>query len=323
MIEVIDLTKRYGAVTALKGVSFSVPTGQVVGFLGPNGAGKTTTMKILTGYLAPTAGTAVVDGHDVTSDPLPAQRVIGYLPEGNPLYPDMRVEEALRFAAEMHGLHGEERDRSIDEAIESVNLEDKRLRTCGTMSRGERQRVGLAQALLHRPRVLILDEPTSGLDPNQQAEMRDLIRALGRERTVILSTHVLTEVEAVCDRALIVSKGTLVADGTVAEIRGRGRAGIVLVVRADATAAQAALQGLPGYETVEAVPEDGEPGWTRVRLAGPTDRDACARVAARLAERRVPLASLAAEVASLDRIFAELTTGDAGIPAEAGEASRA
>ena len=224
MIEVKDLTKRYGSLAALRGISFSVPRGQVVGFLGPNGAGKTTTMKILTGYLAPTSGTATVAGHDVTLDPLPALRTIGYLPAGNPQYGELRVVETLRFAAELHGLRGKARDAAVDAAIEAVGLEDRRLQTTGTLSTGFRQRVGLARALLHRPEVLILDEPTSGLDPNQQQEMRTLIRDLGRERTVILSTHILPEVEAVCDRAIIVDAGLIVADDSVASIRASRRA---------------------------------------------------------------------------------------------------
>jgi ABC-2 type transport system ATP-binding protein len=323
MIEAVDLTKRYGAVTALNGVSFQVSHGQVVGFLGPNGAGKTTTMKILTGYLAPTAGRALVDGHDVTSDPLPAQRKIGYLPEGNPLYGDLRVQESLAFAAEMHGLRGAERDKAIEGVLETVSLADKRHRTCGTLSRGEKQRVGLAQALLHQPAVLILDEPTSGLDPNQQADMRELIRTLGRERTVILSTHILPEVEAVCDRAMIVSRGRLVADGTVAEIRARRGGGVVATVRADATAAAAAFAGLDGVDTVEASPVEGDATWSRVRLSGPSDRDACARIAARAGERGLALASLAPEVAGLERIFAELTAGAGEAAALEEEASRA
>jgi ABC-2 type transport system ATP-binding protein len=318
MIEAVDLTKRYGSVTALRGVSFSVPKGQVVGFLGPNGAGKTTTMKILTGYLAPTSGTALVDGQDVTVDPLPAQRKIGYLPEGNPLYGEFRVEEALKFSAEMHGLRGAERDKAIDEAIEAVSLKDKRRRTCGTKSRGERQRVGLAQALLHRPLVLILDEPTSGLDPNQQAEMRSLIRSLGGERTVILSTHILPEVEAVCDRALIVSRGTLVADGTVEEIRAKGsRSAVVAVVRAPKEdAALDAFADLPGFDSVDVSAVADEPGLVRVRLTGDPSRESCERVAARASQRGFPLSTLEASRASLETIFATLTTVEAEAAAE-------
>jgi ABC-2 type transport system ATP-binding protein len=318
MIEAVDLTKRYGNVTALRGVSFSVPKGQVVGFLGPNGAGKTTTMKILTGFLAPTSGTAIVDGQDVTLDPLPAQRKIGYLPEGNPLYGEFRVGEALKFAAEMHGLRGAERDRAIDEAIDAVSLEDKRGRTCGTMSRGERQRVGLAQALLHRPQVLILDEPTSGLDPNQQAEMRALIRSLGRERTVILSTHILPEVEAVCDRALIISRGTLVADGTVEEIRAKGsRSAVVAIVRAaKEDAALDAFADVQGFDAVDVTAVPDEPGLVRVRLTGDPSREACERVAARAAQRGFALSSLEADRASLETIFAALTTVETDAPSE-------
>ena len=216
MIDVSDLRKAYGSVTALAGITFQVPQGQVVGLLGPNGAGKTTAMRILTGFVAPSGGVARIDGIDVQDDPVACQRRIGYLPEGNPLYTDLRVGEALAFAAEMHGLAGEQRARAIAEAVEAVGLKGMERRTIGTFSKGYKQRVGLAQALLHRPPVLILDEPTTGLDPNQQQDMRDLIRSLGQERTVILSTHILPEVEAVCQRALIINRGRLVADGSVA-----------------------------------------------------------------------------------------------------------
>ena len=181
MIEVRDLVKWYGTRQALAGISFQVPKGQVVGFLGPNGAGKTTTMKILTGYIAPDGGTATVAGVDMTADPLPGLRKIGYLPAGNPQYAELRVIEALRFAAELHGMRGADRDRAVDRAIDLVGLADRRMQATGTLSTGLRQRVGLARALLHQPEVLVLDEPTSGLDPNQQQEMRTLIRSLGRD----------------------------------------------------------------------------------------------------------------------------------------------
>ncbi|MCC7137525.1 MAG: ATP-binding cassette domain-containing protein [Planctomycetes bacterium] len=309
MIEVKDLTKRYGSLAALRGISFSVPRGQVVGFLGPNGAGKTTTMKILTGYLAPTSGTATVAGHDVTLDPLPALRTIGYLPAGNPQYGELRVVETLRFAAELHGLRGRARDAAVDAAIEAVGLEDRRLQTTGTLSTGFRQRVGLARALLHRPEVLILDEPTSGLDPNQQQEMRTLIRDLGRERTVILSTHILPEVEAVCDRAIIVDAGLIVADDSVASIRASRRAGVVLVVRGAAAAAKVAFERVEGVEAVEVSPVEDSPAHVRVRASGAADRDACERLAAAAAAAGLPVSSLSAEVASLEQVFAELTAG--------------
>ena len=308
MIEVTDLTKRYGTLTALNGVSFSVPKGQVVGFLGPNGAGKTTTMKILTGYLAPTSGSAYVAGMDVTADPLPVLKRIGYLPAGNPLYDELRVEESLAFAAEMRGLRGADRDEAVDRSIEAVGLGDRRRQTNGTLSTGYRQRVGLAQALLHEPEVLILDEPTSGLDPNQQQDMRQLIRDLGRERTVILSTHILPEVEAVCDRALIIHRGTIVADGRVDEIRASRRSSVSLVVRATVEAARAGFEGLPGVETVEVSPADGASGYAAVRLVGAADRDLCERAAACAIRAGFGLARLTPETASLEEIFAELTS---------------
>jgi ABC-2 type transport system ATP-binding protein len=317
MIEVAELTKDYGPVHALRGVSFGVPEGQVVGFLGPNGAGKTTTMKILTGFLAPTSGTATVAGYDVTVDPIECQRRIGYLPEGNPLYTELRVVEALRFAAEMQGLRGAARDAAVDEAVRVVGLSAMERRPIGELSKGYRQRVGLAQALLHKPQVLILDEPTSGLDPNQQQEMRTLIRGLGTERTVILSTHVLPEVEAICDRALIVHEGRIVLDERVAEIRSRalGRAAVVAVVRAQPEAAAAAFAGLPGVSGVEASAISDEPGYARVRIEGASDRATCEAVSSRAAQRGLALAALGSDTLSLERVFAELTTTAGDAPA--------
>lgn len=307
MIEVQGLVKWYGTRQALAGISFSVPKGQVVGFLGPNGAGKTTTMKILTGYIAPDAGTATVAGVEMTSDPLPGLRKIGYLPAGNPQYAELRVVEALRFSAELHGLRGAARDKVVDEAIEVVGLADRRMQTTGTLSTGYRQRVGLARALLHKPEVLILDEPTSGLDPNQQQDMRALIRSLGEDRTVILSTHILPEVEAVCDRAIIIDEGSIVADGTLAQIRGARTQGVVATLRASEAAARAALAGLPEVTALDVAPAPGEPGFVTVRAVGPTHREACERFAARATGAGLGLASLAPDTASLEAIFAELT----------------
>lgn len=307
MIEVRDLVKWYGTRQALAGISFQVPKGQVVGFLGPNGAGKTTTMKILTGYIAPDGGTATVAGVDMTADPLPGLRKIGYLPAGNPQYAELRVIEALRFAAELHGMRGADRDRAVDRAIDLVGLADRRMQATGTLSTGLRQRVGLARALLHQPEVLVLDEPTSGLDPNQQQEMRTLIRSLGRERTVILSTHILPEVEAVCDRAIIIHEGAIVTDGTLAEIHGGRTQGVAATLRASPAAAAAAFGGLPGVSSIDAAPVEDDPGWLRVRVLGPTDREACARVAAAAARAGIAVASLAPDTTSLEAIFAELT----------------
>jgi ABC-2 type transport system ATP-binding protein len=311
MIRVENLQKSYVGVRALDGVSFDIPQGQVVGLLGPNGAGKTTAMRILTGFVAPTGGTASVDGIDVQDDPLACQRRIGYLPEGNPLYTDLRVKEALAFAAEMHGLRGDEARRAMAEAVEEVGLADVVHRTIGTFSKGYRQRVGLAQALLHKPPVLILDEPTTGLDPNQQQDMRDLIRRLGEERTVILSTHILPEVEAVCQRALIIAKGRLVADGTIEEVRakGRGEAGARVTVRGTFEQAEAALRGL---EFVQAVRRDdarlpaGLAG-LRIAIQGEASPERLEALAAACHAARLPLSRLEAEATSLEDVFAALT----------------
>jgi ABC-2 type transport system ATP-binding protein len=325
MIDVQDLQKSYGSVRALDGVTFQVPQGQVVGLLGPNGAGKTTAMRILTGFVAPTEGTARIDGIDVQDDPIACQRRIGYLPEGNPLYTDLRVAEALRFMAEMQGLRGEARREAIVQAAAAAGLEGMEGRTIGTLSKGYRQRVGLAQALLHRPPVLILDEPTTGLDPNQQQDMRELIRTLGRERTVILSTHILPEVEAVCDRALIIKDGRLVADGTIEAIRAQAagrstREGAALVtVRASREQAEQAFRALPFVSRVEPAGAPDAEGTTSVRLIfarGPEAAD-LEQVAAACFERRLPLSRLTPVEAELEDVFALLTGGDdAATPAE-------
>ncbi|MDR1406043.1 MAG: ATP-binding cassette domain-containing protein [Prevotellaceae bacterium] len=211
MIKIDNITKMYGTQKALDGVSFSVARGEVLGLLGPNGAGKSTLMKILTGYLSPTAGTATVNGFDVSRQSLEARRLIGYLPEHNPLYPDLYVREYLRFMGSLHRL-GRRLNRRIDEVIESVGITAEQHKKIGHLSKGYRQRVGLAQALLHEPPVLILDEPATGLDPNQIIEIRRLISDLGRERVVLFSTHIMQEVAAVCHRIVIMDQGKTVAD---------------------------------------------------------------------------------------------------------------
>ncbi len=218
MIEAKELRKSYDRVEAVKGVSFSVERGQVVGLLGPNGAGKTTILKILTGYHCPTSGTALVGGTDVTEDPIAIKRRIGYLPESAPLYTDLTPAEYLDFMADARGLEGAERKKAIDKAVVSCSLGPVFHRPVEELSKGYRQRLGLAQAILHDPDILILDEPTTGLDPNQILEIRQLIRDLGQEKTVILSTHILQEVEAVCSRVLILNEGSIAAQGTTQEI---------------------------------------------------------------------------------------------------------
>ncbi|WP_228557484.1 ABC transporter ATP-binding protein, partial [Myxococcus sp. AB025B] len=223
------MTKTYGATQALRGVSFEVPRGQVVGFLGPNGAGKSTTMKILAGFVTPTTGTARVNGLDVREDPVASRRMLGYLPENNPLYEEMMVRDFLDFVAEVRGIPKPLRAGRLRGAVERCGLASVLGKDIHQLSKGYRQRVGLAQAILHDPDLLILDEPTTGLDPNQIVEIRSLIKELGREKTVILSTHILSEVQSTCDRVLIINDGRLVADDTPERL-GKGEGGTVTVV---------------------------------------------------------------------------------------------
>jgi ABC-2 type transport system ATP-binding protein len=222
MIEVKGLVKAYGSKKAVDGVSFSVKRGDILGFLGPNGAGKSTTMKLITGFLAPDAGTALVDGFDVTKDPIAVKRRIGYLPESAPAYPEMTVTEFLGFIAEARGFRGAQGKAAVvSRAIQLTHLEPVCGQVIETLSKGYKQRVGLAQALLHDPSVLVLDEPTDGLDPNQKNEVRSLIKNMATEKAVILSTHILEEVEAICNRVIIISAGKLVVDETPAQFQAR------------------------------------------------------------------------------------------------------
>jgi len=223
MIEIKQLVKRFGPFTAVDGVSFSVQRGEVLGFLGPNGAGKSTTMKMITGFLAPSSGTAVVCGHDVGRDPLTVKESIGYLPEGAPAYADMTPETFLDFVANIRGLKGSLKRERIDRVVAKVHLEGVMRQTIDTLSKGFKRRVGLAQAILHDPEVLIMDEPTDGLDPNQKHEVRSLIKEMAPHKAIILSTHILEEVEAVCSRAVIINRGRIVADGTPAQLQARSR----------------------------------------------------------------------------------------------------
>ncbi len=225
MIQVKKLWKRFGRREAVRGISFEVRKGEVLGFLGPNGAGKSTTMRMITGFLTPTSGTAVVDGFDVTTDPVPVRQRLGYLPENAPVYGDMSVRNFLRFIAEMRGYTGAGRDARADAAIQKCFLGNVSHQTIDTLSRGYRQRVCFAQAILHDPPALIMDEPTEGLDPNQKHVVRNMIRQMGSEKVIILSTHILEEVEAICSRVIIISDGVLVADCTPAELKRRSPTG--------------------------------------------------------------------------------------------------
>ena len=252
MIEVRDLTKTFGAVEAVRGISFRVEAGEIVGFLGPNGAGKTTTMRILAGIFPPTSGEVRIAGRDPARDPLACRRAVGYFPEYAPFYPDLRVAGYLRFVARMKRLPRAERPRAVAQVLAWCGLEGVARRRVGTLSKGYRQRVGLAQALCGNPPILILDEPTIGLDPAQVVEIRDLVRALGGSRTVFFSSHILSEVEALCERVIVVARGRLVGEGTARELSERvgRRQRVVLRVDGPAEAVAAALAALPGVERV-------------------------------------------------------------------------
>src|SRR5579883_3102070 len=253
MIAVQGLTKRYAHTTAIDNITFSVSKGQVVGFLGPNGAGKTTTMRILTCFLPPTAGTANVAGFDVLKNPMEVKRRIGYLPETPPIYPEMETAEYLRFAGKLKGLSGAELEKRVDFVCGRCFIGDVRSKLLGKLSKGYRQRVGLAQAILHDPDVLILDEPTAGLDPKQINETRDLIKSLAGDHTIILSTHILPEVEQTCEQVIIINKGKLIAIDSVHDLQARARGAELLLLEIsgrngtlDTAAVQQKLEQVPG-----------------------------------------------------------------------------
>ncbi len=257
MIEISHLTKKFDSFTAVDDLSFTVEEGEVLGFLGPNGAGKSTTMKIITGFLGATSGSVTVHGHDISRDPLAVKSLIGYLPEGAPSYPDMTVLEFLDFIAEVRGFSGEQKKQRIAKVIREVELAEVCHKTIETLSKGFKRRVGLAQAIIHDPKVLILDEPTDGLDPNQKHHVRQLIRNLARDRIVIISTHILEEVSAVCTRAIIIAAGRIVADGTPKELEARSHLfGAVSIQLTQDFDLAAALEGVEDVADIE--PSDEE-----------------------------------------------------------------
>ena len=244
MIQIENLVKTFGAKRAVDGVSFSVEKGEVLGFLGPNGAGKSTTMRMVTGFMPPTSGRVSIGGHDVSSAPIDAKRLIGYLPENAAAYPDMTVESFLRFAAEMRGITGDARRKAVHAVVERCFLESVMYQSIDTLSKGYRHRTCLAQALIHDPQVLIMDEPTDGLDPNQKHEVRNLIRELGKTKAIIFSTHILEEVDAACTKAIIIDRGRIVANGTPAELRAMSDlAGAVTLQASGATIEDLATLG--------------------------------------------------------------------------------
>ncbi|HVR60416.1 MAG TPA: ATP-binding cassette domain-containing protein [Polyangia bacterium] len=312
MIEVENLTKDYGPTRAVDKVTFAVHKGEVLGFLGPNGAGKSTTMKMLTCFLAPTAGRARVAGFDVYDQSLQVRQKIGYLPEDTPIYRDMTVREYLQFAAEMRGMDETAAEARIREIGGRCGLAEVAGKLVGELSKGYRQRVGLAQAMLHDPDILILDEPTSGLDPNQIVEIRSLIKEIGREKTVILSTHILPEVQATCSRIVIISGGRLVADGTPEALRAREKGGRYrVVVEANGVSKDAIrdrLASLSGVARCE--PVSGEQGALAFAIDGAASEDLRRMIFRAAVDNKWPLLELARESASLEDVFRNLTTGE-------------
>jgi len=305
MIEVQGLTKRYPTRLAVDDVSFSVRRGEIVGFLGPNGAGKTTTMRVLTGFLPPTSGSARVAGHDVVTQSSEARAALGYLPESAATYPEMRVDEYLGFRARLEGVPAGQLRGRVDEALGRCLLADVRHRRIENLSKGFRQRTALAGALVHEPPVLILDEPTIGLDPVQIIKIRETIRELGRDRAVLLSTHILPEVEAVCDRVLIIDRGRIVAEGTPAELRGKlaGSAAVRVVILGGPEAREA-LAGVPGVAGVEVEVAAGE---TRARVLCAPGADPREEIFRLAVARGWVLRELGREALSLEDVFVRLT----------------
>lgn len=304
MIETKDLRKSYGRDAAVDGVTFSIRRGEIVGFLGPNGAGKTTTMRMLTGYLPPTSGTAEVAGHDVVTNSLEVRRRVGYLPETTPLYPDISVLEYLQFIGALRGLAGAALSSGIGRAVESCGLRKVLGKDIGELSKGFRQRVGIAQAILHDPDLLILDEPTSGLDPSQVVEVRELVSNLGKEKTVILSTHILSEVQAVSSRVIIISGGRIVADGNLADLQRLhpGTGGLLLQVKASEEAVQKKISGLPGVDSVKTRIQNGE-----VTAEVSSARDLRETIFRLAVSEGWTLLELTQRRSSLEEIFLELT----------------
>ena len=312
MIEVDHLTKRYGPFTAVDDVSFRVEKGEILGFLGPNGAGKTTTMRVLTGYMPPTEGKAVVAGYDVFTNPIEAKRRIGYLPETPPLYPDMTVREYLTFVARIKLGKTSKSDRAmrVDHAMKTAHVDDMAGRHCGKLSKGYRQRVGLAQALIHDQEVLILDEPTAGLDPKQIIETRDLIRSLGGNHTIVLSTHILPEVAHTCQRVIIINKGRVVAVDSPENLTHQLKSSATLYVQVEANGEAAdALGTIPGVTKVTV--SDRHERLTGYEIESEPDRDIRRDVARTVVNNGWGLLELRPTRLSLEEIFLQLTTEEA------------
>jgi ABC-2 type transport system ATP-binding protein len=309
MIAIRNLTKRFGAITAVDDVSFAVRRGEVLGFLGPNGAGKSTTMKMLAGFLAPSAGSAAVCGFDVQQQPIQAKSQLGYLPEGAPAYPDMTPRGFLGFVAAVRGFDGAERAKRIAVAVERANLQGVLEQPIDTLSKGFKRRVGLAQALIHDPKVLVLDEPTDGLDPNQKFEVRRLIETMAADKAIVVSTHILEEVEAACTRVIIIAGGRVVADGTPADLAARDPIHNAVMLRLDPASAEPArrkLRELGGIRTIDTL-DDG------ALLVRPADgRSLVAEISVLVRTEPWRVSELKVEHGRLETVFRQITGGLAG-----------
>jgi ABC-2 type transport system ATP-binding protein len=311
MIEVSQLTKDYGTIVAVRDVSFSVGKGEIVGFLGPNGAGKSTTLRVLAGFLGATSGRVSIAGHDIAAAPLAARRCIGYMPESAPLYPELRVSEYLLFRARLKDVPRSKQRAAIGGAMERAGVAHMASTVIGHLSKGYRQRVALADALVADPPLLILDEPTAGLDPNQIREVRALVKEMGSDRTVLLSTHILSEVEATCERALVIDRGRLVAEGTLAELRARQKSSALRVrVRDPEAAAERVISGISALSVISVSSTDAAPERRTLRLALSNDADqdaATEAVVQALTRAGIGIQVLVPELASLEQVFSELT----------------
>ena len=312
MIQVRDLKKNFGPKAAVDGISFAVERGEVLGFLGPNGAGKSTTMRMVTGFIPPSAGSVSIGGHDMIDNPIPAKRLIGYLPENAPSYADMTVSGFLHFAAELRGLSGDAKKKAVGRVAEMCFLENVLHQSVETLSKGYRHRTGFAQSIIHDPDVLVLDEPTDGLDPNQKHEVRTLIRRMGEKKAIIFSTHILEEVEAVCSRALIIDRGRIVANGTPRDLKQRSAtAGAVTFQLTDGNSEAVAskVRQVSGVERAEVIGE--RPLTLRAFPRKNTASDDVARALGELAmKERWPLQGLAVEEGRLDEVFRSITLPD-------------
>jgi ABC-2 type transport system ATP-binding protein len=303
MIEVHGLSKSYGPVRALNNISFHVKPGEIIGLLGPNGAGKTTIMKILTGYLQPSSGTATVDGLDVVNQTLEVQKRIGYLPENAPLYPELSVQSYLKMIVELRHISEADQPTRLSEAIRAAGLKDHLTRPIGQLSKGYRQRVGLAQAIVHKPKLLILDEPTIGLDPTQIVEIRNLIRRLANQSTVLLSTHILSEVETMCDGVIILMNGEVKADARLVDLEASSE--VILILQTSLPEVEKALRSLPGVLSTESLSTTDGPGY-RIQAADRVDLRPAIYDLAR--DQGWPVKELRRDVRTLEAVFSELAT---------------